>query len=80
MSENYQSGTIPMRTDPTRILIVKILNAINQGGGVGGAGGQTYTAGAGTSPTGILTGKEGGYAINLTDGGLYYFYNGSWNP
>lgn len=78
MSENYQSGTIPLPVDSIRIIEVKILNKLNQGGVAGG--GQTYTAGAGVNPTGILTGTPGGSAINLTDGGIYWYYNGQWNP
>ena len=82
MSENYLYGTAPCPTNPSRVILVKILNALGGGGGGGGIGGtgQTYTAAGGTNPTGILTGREGGYAINLTDGGIYYFYNGQWNP
>lgn len=76
MSENYLYGTLPARTNPSRILLVKMLSTLS-GGGVGG---RTYTAASGTNPTGILSGREGGYAINLTDGGIYYFYNGQWNP
>ena len=83
MSENYSSITTPLQVDPTRVIEVKILNALSGSGG-GGAGGigtlSTYTAASGTNPTGIVVGKEGKGAINLTDGGIYWYYNGQWNP
>ena len=83
MSENYASGTTPLKTDPIRVIEVKILNALNGGGGGGGGGLGSlavYTAVAGTNPTGIVTGTNGKGAINDTDGGIYWYYNGQWNP
>ncbi len=82
MSENYLYGTAPCPTNPSRVILVKILNALGGGGGGGSGVGSlsTYTATSGTNPTGYVTGHEGRGAINLTDGGIYWYYNGQWNP
>ncbi len=68
-----------------RILEAKILIALNRGQGGGGGGGgisapaQTYTSTAGTNPTGLVTPRAAtDIAINLTDGSIYWYFNGAW--
>lgn len=84
MSESYQTNA-PLIGDSTRILEAKILNVLRGSSGGGGGGGasspQTYAATAGTNPTGILAARASSdIAINTTDGSIYWYYNGSWNP
>ena len=40
MSENYSQGTKPFYTNPSRVLLVKILQATTAGSGGGGGGGS----------------------------------------
>lgn len=52
MSETYALGNVSQRTNPLRVLEVKILNALNAGGGGGGGTAQlvTYTVGTPAAP------------------------------
>lgn len=57
MSENYSSGTVPLRTNPIRVIEVKILNALNDGAGSGSDGeglvGIVDPEGSATSDPGV---------------------------
>lgn len=71
MAENFTEGKIPLKVDPLRRLTVKLLNAVNTGGGGSGGG---VTSGNGP-PSGAPTGTSGLYYDNLT--GIIYQWNGS---
>lgn len=75
MSENYLYGTLPARTNPIRILEVKILNTLNGGGtGGGGTGFGSVSQGDGAPVANPLnTSASALYTDRLT--GTLYFWN-----
>ena len=77
MSEDYFQGTKPTGNDTERQLLVKILNALNQGAGGGGTG-ATFGNYAGGQPT--FTPASGiGLAVDTSNGTLWEYYNGAWH-
>ena len=60
-------STTPKSIDTIRILLVRILNAINGGGASGGQGGLTGTG----SPEGVLSANPGALYY-ATDTGAFY--------
>lgn len=73
MSENYSSGTVPLRTNPIRVIEVKILNALNGGaGGTGGAGSVGVV-----NPEGSVTGDEGDTYYNTANATFWVKGSGS---
>lgn len=74
--ENYLYGTIPAPTNPTRVIEVKILNALN--GGAGGVSGSGTLSGSG-DPEGVVTGSPGQIYINLTVPALWVKATGTGN-
>ena len=68
--ENIKSGTVPLRWDTRRILLVKMLNAT-----VTGSGGITGGAGA---PVAAPTSTNAIY-VDTNTGTLYVYYSGAWH-
>ena len=80
MIEKYADNH-PLSGNSSRQLESKLLYLSNLGGSGGSSAPQTYAAAGGTSPTGILTARgTTDIAINTTDGSIYWYYSGSWNP
>jgi hypothetical protein len=80
MGEKYGTNN-PLKTDPTRVIEVKILNALNGGAG-GGSGG--------TATNGVFSGNYGGgqpnftptatqaIAIDTSNGRVWNYWSGAW--
>lgn len=70
MAETFGQGNVPWWTNPQRILLAKILNAIAAGGGGGGGSGtgQAGIVGLG-SPEGVVTAKPGTSYYDITNPG-----------
>lgn len=73
MAENYSSGTSPMRTDPMRVIEVKILNALNGGEGSGSA-----TPGV-VNPEGSVTANPGQTYYNTDNSTFWVKSSGTGN-
>lgn len=69
MSENYASGTTPLKTDTIRVLEVKILNALNSGAGGGGA----IMEGAGAPVTNPNNVNGAAIYVDTSTGDFYYW-------
>lgn len=78
MGENYSSGTTPLAVNPTRVIEVKILNALNGGaGGGGGSGGLVQGHYSGGQPN--FTPSSGvGIAFDQDTGRVWNYFNGVW--
>lgn len=75
MSERYTLGNNPLRVDPRRVLLVKILNSINAGGGGGGGSGTTQISTSHGAPAGA---PAAGIVLNVDlDSGALSAWNGS---
>lgn len=77
MAEHYLYGTAPVATNPSRVLLVKILNALG-GGGSGGSGGligSGVTGGAGVPSAAPSNPAIFWTYYNTNDGTAFY-----WNP
>lgn len=80
MGENYFLGNAPLAGNPSRVIEVKMLNAINAGGGGGGSP-------AGSIPTGNYGGGQpsftpttsGASAIDTSNGRVWFWFNNVWN-
>ncbi len=73
MAETFGQGNVPWWTNPQRILLAKILNAIAGGGG--GGGGITSGVGApGAAPS-----ASPALYIDETSGTIYSYYAGAWH-
>lgn len=81
-SEILQYPVSPRRGDTERLLLVKILNATNAGGG-GGAGGVTAgTVDAGNGPPTSVPTTNGALYIqkdSVPPGQLWSFYDNQWH-
>lgn len=75
MSETYSTGTIPQISNPTRVIVVKILEALNNGGSGGGAVSQIV---AGTNITVSPSGGTGAVTVNSTGGGSQEIFSGNY--
>lgn len=70
MAQNFLSGTSPTAIDTRRILLVKILNSTNAGGGSGGGSGTGQAGIVGTgSPEGVVTAAPGTSYYDITTPG-----------
>lgn len=69
MAEQYSTGNVPLRTDPTRVIEVKILRALNSGagGGLSGSG----------SPEGVVSAPPGATYVDTSGGTLYIKVTGT---
>ena len=74
MQEVFSNGTIPGPNDPPRVILVKILDALNAGGG-GGGGTVDYIAYSGppaVNPPNIQ------HVVVDVDGRQWQYFNGAW--
>lgn len=78
MSESYSSGTTPLLANPTRVLEVKILNALNGGAGSGGGAGTGTFSGSG-SPQGVVTAGVGATYLDTSTNQFWAKQSGSGN-
>lgn len=77
MAENYSYGTIPARTNPKRVLEVKILNTLNGGGtGGGGSGFGPLSQGAGPPLAPPANTSATAFYVD-TNVGVTYYWNTS---
>lgn len=72
MSENYSYGTSPARTNPIRVLEVKMLTAL--GGGSGGVGAGFVLQGSG-APSSAPTNPSSSAIYTDLDTGVIYTWN-----
>ncbi len=82
MASEANLSTTPLNTDTQRILEIRILNALRNGGGGGGGGGsgtgQSGIVGTG-SPEGVVTATAGTIYYDSNAGAFYVKGSGSGN-
>lgn len=78
MSENYLYGTTPAPTNPTRVLEVKILKALNNAATATGSGVDNLAPGV-VDPEGVLTGNPGQTYFNTANSTLWEKATGTGN-
>lgn len=71
----FGSGTTAQNFDPQRVLLEKILTAVNAGGGAG-AGGMYSGHGA----PAIVPAQTVALYIDLDSDTLYWWYSAAWHP
>lgn len=69
MAEHFLFGTQPYLTNPSRVLLSKLLTATAAGGGI--SGGAADPVAAGTSEFQLY--------VNTTTGILFIWYSGAWH-
>lgn len=74
MAENYSTGTTPQITNPTRVIEVKILQALNNGGGGSGAADFiNYGGPPVTNPPALQN------IVVDTNGRQWQYFQGGWH-
>lgn len=71
MSENFALGNVPQLNNPTRVILVKTLNALNSGAGGGGSA-DSQGVGAPVAPPANTAATSTYYD---TSTGTAYFWN-----
>ena len=77
-SELYGSGTVPVKGDTLRMLMVKEVISTNNGGGGGSGSGAVFGAYGVGNPPNFTPASGTGLAVNTSDGSLWTYYGGAW--